>query len=229
MWRRSLRHVPAPKRAGGHVGRLGGPRMEEDSKQDEVEMLGHGGGLRATVRQERQEELPEPQGSRQGSLYEPAAPALEEPEAPLALEGDLEARLRQSRVRWLLVRWSHETQSFQADPEGHYVRLISWFRLSQALVDHFPVEVLRQLLRPLLSPAYRCATAFKALSLPDVTSLEQALELSPAQRRSFLAQLAQQVLESLESRLPSDVARVLNEIRKLVESKRWGVTGGSWA
>lgn len=84
------------------------------------------------------------------------------------------------------------------------------------------VQVLRQLLRPLLSPAYRCATAFKGLSLPDVTSLEQALELSPAQRRSFLAQLAQAVLESLESRLPSDVARVSNEIRKVVESKRWG-------
>lgn len=93
----------------------------------------------------RREELPEPQGSRQGSLYEPLAPAPEEPEAPLALEGDLEARLRQSRVRWLLVRWSHETQSFQADPARHYVRLISWFRLCGTLVEHFPSEALPSL------------------------------------------------------------------------------------
>ena len=42
MWRRSLRHVPAPKRAREDVGRLARPRIAE-AQQDEVEILGRTG------------------------------------------------------------------------------------------------------------------------------------------------------------------------------------------
>lgn len=39
---------------------------------------------------------------------------------------ELQPPQRRSRVRWLLVRWSHQSQGFQANPTEHYVRLISW-------------------------------------------------------------------------------------------------------
>ena len=39
---------------------------------------------------------------------------------------ELQLHQRRSRVRWLLVRWSHQSQGFQANPTEHYVRLISW-------------------------------------------------------------------------------------------------------
>jgi len=68
-------------------------------------------------------------------------------------------------------------------------------------VDHFPVEVLSQLLSPLLSPAYRCTSAFRGVSLPDVVSLEQALALGPAQRRGFLANLAQSFIDATSEKM----------------------------
>jgi hypothetical protein len=79
----------------------------------------------------------------------------------------------------------------------------SWprFRLCSSLVDHFPVEVLAQLLSPLLSPAYRCTSAFRGVSLPDVVSLEQALALGPAQRRGFLANLAQSFIDATSEKM----------------------------
>eukprot|EP00435_Cladocopium_sp_Y103_P038590 s1356_g10.t1 len=132
---------------------------------------------------------------------------------------------RRSRVRWLLVRWSHQSQGFQANPTEHYVRLISWFRLCSSLVEHFPVEVLSQLLPPLLSPAYRCTSAFRGVSLPDVVSLEQALALGPAQRRGFLANLAQSFIDATSEKMTAagraaDFAQALNRIRKAVEHRR---------
>ena len=69
-------------------------------------------------------------------------------------------------------------------------------------MDHFPVEVLCHLLRPLLSPAYRCTTAFGgAPSPPDVVSLEHALALAPAPRRGFLATLAQGFIDKLSEKM----------------------------
>ena len=99
------------------------------------------------------------------------------------------------------------------------------FRLCSSLVEQFPVEVLSQLLRPLLSPAYRCTTAFRGYSLPDVVSLDQALALTPAQRRSFLANLAQSLIDSTSDKLTAagraaDFAQALNGIRKAVEQRR---------
>ena len=41
---------------------------------------------------------------------------------------------------------------------------VSWFRLCEFLAEQFPVEVLAHLLRPLLSPAYRCTTAFRLVA-----------------------------------------------------------------
>lgn len=171
--------------------------------------------------------LEEPEGGRQGSVYDALATRTEELsatalEVPLA---EVEERLRRSRVRWFLVRWSHQSQGFQANPTEHYVRLISWFRLCSSLVDHFPVEVLSQLLSPLLSPAYRCTSAFRGVSLPDVVSLEQALALGPAQRRGFLANLAQSFIDATSEKMTAagraaTFAQALNRIRKAVEHRR---------
>ena len=84
-----------------------------------------------------------------------------------------------------------------------HLNTFSWprFRLCSSLVDHFPVEVLSQLLSPLLSPAYRCTSAFRGVSLPDVVSLEQALALGPAQRRGFLANLAQSFIDATSEKM----------------------------
>ena len=69
-------------------------------------------------------------------------------------------------------------------------------------MDHYPIEVLCHLLRPLLSPAYRCTTAFGgAPSPPDVVSLEHALALAPAPRRGFLATLAQTFIDKLSEKM----------------------------
>lgn len=87
-------------------------------------------------------------------------------------------------------------------PSHFFIKIIFRFRLSSFLVDHFPIEVLCHLLRPLLSPAYRCTTAFGgAPSPPDVVSLEHALALSPAPRRGFLATLAQTFIDKLSEKM----------------------------
>ncbi|CAJ1353350.1 unnamed protein product [Effrenium voratum] len=172
------------------------------------------------------EALDEPEGARQGSVYDALAKTEAAKETqPIAVSGDVEDRLRRSRVRWLLVRWSHQSQGFQANPSEHFVRLVSWFRLCEFLAEQFPVEVLAHLLRPLLSPAYRCTTAFRGGALPDVVTLDQALQLRPVQRRAYLASLAQGFIDKVNQRLSdagqgAHFAQVLNQVRKAVENKR---------
>eukprot|EP00913_Durusdinium_trenchii_P006580 g6183.t1 len=201
--------------------------LEGDEKKSQPEKITLEDGLEAP---QPEEALAEPDGGRQGSLYDEAVAAnLPKPDVettPLEMEdGDVQDRLRRSRMRWLLVRWSHQSQGFQANPTEHFVRLISWFRLCTALEDQFPAQVLSQLLRPLLSPAYRCTTAFKCMALPDIVSLEQALALRPAQQRGFLANLAQSFLDQVSDKMTSagkasEFTSTLNQVRKVVEKRR---------
>jgi hypothetical protein len=61
--------------------------------------------------------------------------------------------------------------------------------------------------------------------LPDVQSLEEALDLGASQRLEFLAQLAQALMDALSERLQSagrssEMATALSKVRKAVERRR---------
>jgi len=138
------------------------------------------------------------------------------------------AVLRRSRGRWLIVRLSHRARGFLARPLQHFVRLVSIFRLLASLVDVLSDDFLVLLLEPLISPAYRCTSAIGApagSSLPDVQSLDQALNLKTGQRMEYLAQLAQTCLDSLSSKMQdagfsSNMARALAKVRRAVTRRR---------
>merc|ERR1719162_2297505 len=63
--------------------------------------------------------------------------------------------LRQSRVRWLVVRMSHRARGFLAQPSQHFMRLVSILRYFTALAETLPPELLQLMLEPLLTPIYR--------------------------------------------------------------------------
>eukprot|EP00930_Biecheleria_cincta_P042397 TRINITY_DN29176_c0_g1_i1.p1 TRINITY_DN29176_c0_g1~~TRINITY_DN29176_c0_g1_i1.p1 ORF type:complete len:3801 (-),score=763.37 TRINITY_DN29176_c0_g1_i1:725-11332(-) len=136
--------------------------------------------------------------------------------------------LRDSRIRWLVVRLSQKSRAFLAAPSQHFVRLVSILRLFSTLVDHLPMEVMAQLLGPILSPAYRCSTAFGSSAgsnLPEVQTLAQALELNLMQRGEFLAQLGQSCIDAICEKMKdagrsSDFAGALAAVRKAVEKGR---------
>jgi len=151
--------------------------------------------------------------------------APQEEVAATAPDGDA---ARRSRVLWLAVRLSHHARSFLAKPSHHFVRLMSIFRFFTALADSLPAGVLEPLLVPMLSPAYRCTSGFTAgydSQLPDVQTLEQAINLSTSQRVEFLAQLAQMCMDTLSRQMQSAgrgarFAKALGHVRKAVEQKR---------
>ena len=122
----------------------GEEKEEVKEAQDDLDQLEEETKLEDDLDTNRPDEvLAEPDGGRQGSLYDalPVKPDTAEQQGLLEVQGNVEEHLRRSRVRWLLVRWSHKTQGFQANPTEHFVRLISWFRLCTALVDQFPAQV----------------------------------------------------------------------------------------
>lgn len=136
--------------------------------------------------------------------------------------------LRRSRIRWLVVRLSHRVRVFLAQPALHFLRLVSILRYFTALIESLPNPLLVHLLEPLLTPVYRCVSAFAAGStstLPDVQTLEQVVQLNPAQQLEFLAQLGQSCMDSLTNKMQEDgksseLMQALGKVRKAVERRR---------
>jgi len=137
--------------------------------------------------------------------------------------------LRRSRVRWLVVRLSHRARAFMAKPPEHFMRIVSILRYFTALAETLPSDLLVPLLEPLLTPIYRCTSAFAVGSnwstLPDVQTLDQMLQLTPAQRLEFLAQLAQTCMDTLTNKMKdagtsSQLMQSLSKVRKAVERTR---------
>merc|ERR1712083_854246 len=135
---------------------------------------------------------------------------------------------RRSRIRWLIVRFSYQARSFLSQPSQHFVRLVSIFKFFAAFIKLSPNELLVPLLEPLLSPVYRCSSAFAPdgeSNLPEVESLEQALTLDVNQRNEFLAQLAQTCMDVLSQQLQdsgqsSQFTQSLAKVRKIVDRQR---------
>jgi len=136
--------------------------------------------------------------------------------------------LRRSRVRWLVVRLSHRVRTFLAQPSLHFLRLVSILRYFTALIEALPPSLLLHMLEPLLTPVYRCVSAFgqgSASTLPDVQTLEQVVQLEPAQQLEFLAQLGQACMDSLTNKMQDDgrsseLMQALGKVRKAVERRR---------
>lgn len=169
------------------------------------------------------------------SLFEQVQPPVED-DAPSkmstastdAIAADT-SLLQRSRVHWLVVRMSQRTRSLLSRPSDSMVRLVCTLRYFTALAETLPVDLLVALLEPILSPAYRCTSAFagwaSSSNLPNVQSLEEALDLSPSQRLEFLGQLAQALTDALSERLQgagrgSEMATALSKVRKAVERRR---------
>lgn len=137
--------------------------------------------------------------------------------------------LRRSRVRWLVVRLSHRARAFMAKPPEHFMRIVSILRYFTALSETLPSDLLVPLLEPLLTPIYRCTSAFAVGSnwstLTDVQTLDQMLALTPPQRLEFLAQLAQTCMDTLTNKMKdagtsSQLMQSLSKVRKAVERTR---------
>lgn len=142
---------------------------------------------------------------------------------------DIEASLRRSRVRWLIVRTSHRARALLKRPSFGVVRLVSAFRYYAALVEALPVEVLIHVMEPIVGICYRCSSAFTPWpgesNLPDVQTLEEVLNLSTSQKMEFLAQLAQGCLDTLTSRCQAgskgpELTRALAKVRQAVDRRR---------
>eukprot|EP00747_Dinoflagellata_sp_TGD_P222932 gnl/TRDRNA2_/TRDRNA2_94599_c0_seq1.p1 gnl/TRDRNA2_/TRDRNA2_94599_c0~~gnl/TRDRNA2_/TRDRNA2_94599_c0_seq1.p1 ORF type:complete len:421 (+),score=112.99 gnl/TRDRNA2_/TRDRNA2_94599_c0_seq1:98-1264(+) len=158
-----------------------------------------------------------------------AADLRSEPALTLADRSSPEDILRRSRVRWFSVRLSHRARFFLSQVPKHFVRLASIFRYFCALAESLPVDFLVLLLEPILSPTYRCTSALAntggGSNLPDVRSLEEAIQLDHGQQVEFLVQLAQTCIDTLNSKMQeagrsSDFSRSLTKVRKAVEVKR---------
>jgi len=170
-------------------------------------------------------------GKSAGDIQSIAGASLSLQTGPLVVASPLTGSadtLRQSRVRWLVVRMSHRARGFLAQPSQHFMRLVSILRYFTALAETLPPDLLLLILEPLLTPIYRCMSAFSAgyyATLGDVQTLEQMLELTPAQRLEFLAQLAQTCMDGLNNKMKdagksAELAQALNKVRKAVERKR---------
>jgi len=163
----------------------------------------------------------EDKAEREGEVPAPLNPAA------LSAIGEPLEVLRRSRVHWLVVRLSFQARHFLARPTQHLIRLVAIFRFFTGLADTLPASWLDHILEPLLSPAYRCS-AFLAVAtstLPDVKSLEDALNLSHGQQTEFLGQLAQACIDAMSRKmsdegLGAEFARSLNKVRKAVDRQR---------
>lgn len=201
---------------------------EEDQKDSSPEPTKASIPLEEEEPAPKDEALEEPDGGRQGTLFDAMPETKEADPGAARVLGDMPLvdRLRRSGVRGALVRLSHQIQGFQADPTQHYVRLVSWLRFSASLADQLPADVLEGLLRPLLAPAYRCSTAFRSSGkLPDIVTLDQALHLDAKRRREYLAELGQSFIDRAgermkDARKSSEFGQVLSSVRKAVEARR---------
>merc|ERR1740121_1298805 len=80
----------------------------------------------------------------------------------------------------------------------------------------------------MLSPAYRCSSAFAATgssNLPEVQTLEQALGLNTFLRKEFLGQLAQVLTDAITQRMQEAgqhavFAQSFSVVRKAVDKAR---------
>merc|ERR1711862_583346 len=101
-------------------------------------------------------------------------------------------------------------------------------RFFTALSQSLPAELLVPLLEPMISPLYRCTTAYHggaASTLPDVQSLEQALSLTTKQRLEFVGQLSQMGIDALTAKMgtpemSAKLTHALAKVRKAVERRR---------
>jgi len=135
------------------------------------------------------------------------------------------------------VRLSHSARGFLARPNQHFVRLISVFKLFTSMAEMLPEAMIVILLEPMLSPVYRCMSAMTAhakgagarnsdsISLPDVQTLEEALNLRPYLRLQYLGQLAQACHDALSAKLQAGgqgaaFTLTLTKIRTAVERAR---------
>jgi len=201
--------------------------LDEDEDEDEM-------GEAAAAGLAAEDELLEDSRHIGPSLFEEATGEAPRPVASAAAaacssEMTPSQLLRRSRVRWLIVRLSHRARAYLSDPNRHFVRLVSIFRLFHSLLEFLSVDILSELMAPLLSPSYRCSTAFTARwndsRLQDVQTLEQALNLGSAQRCEFLAQLAQTLIDGISQKMQeagrmSEFNRALASMRKAVERHR---------
>jgi len=147
--------------------------------------------------------------------------------SPLEPTDDPQQLLKKARVHWLTVRLSYRARKFLAKPREHLVRLIIIFRFFKNLSDLLPATMLVHVLEPMLSPLFRCSSFLNKYNstLPEVSNLEEVLNLRTAQQLEFLGQLAQSGLDNIaakmqESGLASEYTASLNKIRKAVEKTR---------
>jgi hypothetical protein len=148
--------------------------------------------------------------------------------APATMTNGEEA-VRQSRVLWVVVRLSQQARRFMRQPTRHFVRIVSIFRFYTALAETLPAELLVPLAEPIIYAAYRYSSAFTASAnestLPDVQTLEEALNLNNRQQVEFLAQVAQSCLDAVNNHLQkggrgTDYVTSLKKVRKTREKKR---------
>lgn len=162
---------------------------------------------------------------RVDSALEPTA--LEEVVTPAVEPADLNPEvLRQTRVRWAVVRLSFTARGFLRKPQTHVVGLASIFRFFGALSSTLAPPLVESLLDALLSPLYRAIALGKGrgdVQVGDISSTGQLLSLSTAERLAFIGGLAQTVLDHIEQRLGATnaaYAKALQHVRRVVTKLR---------
>eukprot|EP00928_Gymnodinium_smaydae_P001886 TRINITY_DN10671_c3_g1_i1.p1 TRINITY_DN10671_c3_g1~~TRINITY_DN10671_c3_g1_i1.p1 ORF type:complete len:955 (+),score=232.42 TRINITY_DN10671_c3_g1_i1:389-3253(+) len=198
---------------------------EEDEDEEEDPVADAAGGAQDAVEGER---------NLGPSLYDAVTSAPAEPSnagrVAAAAGRSAEELLRRSRLHWLVVRMSQRARGLLARPSQAVVRIVSMLRFFTALAEVLPADLLAELLEPLLSPAYRCTSAFAlppgtASTLPSVQGLEDVLNLGAAHQMEFLGQLAQACLDAISTSMTeagraSQLNASLAKVRRAVEKAR---------
>uniref|UniRef100_A0A7S1F483 Uncharacterized protein n=1 Tax=Noctiluca scintillans TaxID=2966 RepID=A0A7S1F483_NOCSC len=134
------------------------------------------------------------------------------------------ATLWRSKMHWLITKLGRRARYFLGKPQLRFVRLISIFKFFDSFVETVPAATVLPLLESILNPVYRVVSSSKSTPVA-VQSVEEALKLSPGQKREFLAQVAQACLQRLsdktkEAGLDTQFALAIGNVRKHVGEQR---------